>query len=90
MERDPYIFYRESKIYRLLQDSLGGQDEDIHHSYSVPSYHQLGGDYRASNIINISEVNQMLSKREVLKGRCDEIYKLRSELLVGRRVFSCQ
>ena len=40
--------------------------------------------YRASNITKRTEVNQMLSKREVLKGFSDEMDRLRREHLTCR------
>ena len=40
--------------------------------------------YRASNITKRTEVNQMLSKREVLKGFSNEMDRLRREHLTCR------
>eukprot|EP00090_Calanus_glacialis_P016225 TRINITY_DN25444_c0_g1_i1.p1 TRINITY_DN25444_c0_g1~~TRINITY_DN25444_c0_g1_i1.p1 ORF type:complete len:1065 (-),score=410.75 TRINITY_DN25444_c0_g1_i1:108-3302(-) len=91
VERAPHIPYRESKLTRLLQDSLGGRTKTSIIATVSPAtinleetLSTLDYAYRARNITNRPEVNQMLSKREVLKGYSDEMDRLRRELLTCR------
>jgi len=91
VERAPHIPYRESKLTRLLQDSLGGRTKtsiiatvspatiNLEESLSTLDYAN-----RARNITNRPEINQMLSKKEVLKGYSDEMDRLRKDLLTMR------
>jgi len=88
VERAPHIPYRESKLTRLLQDSLGGRTKTSIIATVSPAtinleetMSTLDYAYRARNITNKPEVNQKLSKREVLKEYSDEMNRLRRDLL---------
>jgi len=91
VERAPHIPYRESKLTRLLQDSLGGRTKTSIIATVSPAtinleetLSTLDYAYRARNITNRPEVNQKLSKREVLKEYSDEMDRLRRDLLTFR------
>ena len=94
VERAPHIPYRESKLTRLLQDSLGGRVKtSIIATVSPPTINledtlsTLDYAYRARNI-NRPEVNQKLSKREdVLKEYSDEMDRLRRDLSTSREKY---
>ncbi|CAD1468541.1 unnamed protein product, partial [Heterotrigona itama] len=91
VERAPHIPYRESKLTRLLQESLGGRTKTSIIATISPACINLEEtlstlDYahRAKNITNRPEINQKLSKREFLKQYTEEIEKLRRDLLASR------
>lgn len=85
------IFNRESKLTRLLQDSLGGKtktsiiatvspaNSNIEETLSTLDYA-----HRAKNIMNKPEVNQKLTKKEALNIYTDEIERLRRDLCATR------
>lgn len=82
---------RESKLTRLLQDSLGGRTKTCIIATVSPAKSNLEEtistlDYafRAKNIRNKPQVNQMVSKRTLLKEFTTEIEKLKSELIATR------
>ncbi|XP_005188525.3 kinesin-like protein Klp61F [Musca domestica] len=91
VERTPHIPYRESKLTRLLQESLGGRTKtsiiatispghkDIEETLSTLEYA-----HRAKNIQNKPEVNQKLTKKTVLKEYTEEIDKLKRDLMAAR------
>ncbi|XP_076652186.1 kinesin-like protein Klp61F [Halictus rubicundus] len=91
VERAPHIPYRESKLTRLLQESLGGRTKTsiiatispacINHEETLSTL-----DYarRAKNITNRPEINKKLSKIEFLKQYTIEIERLRRDLLATR------
>lgn len=91
VERTPHIPYRESKLTRLLQESLGGRTKtsiiatispghkDLEETMSTLEYAN-----RAKNIQNKPEVNQKLTKRTVLKEYTEEIDRLRRDLYAAR------
>jgi kinesin family protein 11 len=92
VDRSPHIPYRESKLTRLLQDSLGGQTKTCIIATLSPAKSNLEEtistlDYafRAKNIRNKPQVNQMFSKKTLLKEFTIEIEKLKSELIVTRQ-----
>ncbi|XP_033206918.2 kinesin-like protein Klp61F [Bombus vancouverensis nearcticus] len=91
VEKAPHIPYRESKLTRLLQESLGGRTKtSIIATVSPASINleetlsTLDYAHRAKNITNRPEINQKLSKREFLKQYTEEIEKLRRDLLASR------
>ena len=87
VEHAPHIPYRESKLTRLLQDSLGGRTKTsiiatvspahINHEETIST---LDYAFRARNITNRPELNQKLSKTEVLKEYAVDMERLRKEL----------
>jgi kinesin family member 11 len=92
VDRSPHIPYRESKLTRLLQDSLGGRTKTCIIATLSPAKSNLEEtistlDYafRAKNIRNKPQVNQMVSKKTLLKEFTAEIEKLKSELIATRQ-----
>jgi len=91
VDRAPHIPYRESKLTRLLQDSLGGRTKtsiiatispagiNVEETLSTLDYA-----HRAKNIQNKPEVNQKMSKTAKLKEYTEEIERLRKDLMAGR------
>lgn len=91
VEKAPHIPYRESKLTRLLQDSLGGRTKtsiiatvspavcNIEETLSTLEYAN-----RAKNIQNRPEVNEKLSKAQLIKEYTEEIDRLRRDLLATR------
>ena len=74
VEKTPHVPYRESKLTRILQDSLGGHTRtSISAAVSPASINQeetmstLDYACRAKNIMNKPEVNQKLTKRVLIK-----------------------
>ncbi|CAO4361282.1 unnamed protein product [Caenorhabditis nigoni] len=86
-----HIPYRESKLTRLLQDSLGGStitsliatlspsSSNFEESQSTLEYAM-----RAANIKNKPVCNTKVSKKTILKEYSDEIEKLRRDLRAAR------
>jgi kinesin family protein 11 len=92
VDRGSHIPYRESKLTRLLQDSLGGRTKTCIIATVSPAKSNLEEtistlDYafRAKNIRNKPQVNQMISKKTLLKEFTIEIEKLKSELIATRQ-----
>lgn len=91
VERTPHIPYRESKLTRLLQESLGGRTKtsiiatvspghkDLEETLSTLEYA-----HRAKNIQNKPEINQRLTKKTVLKDYTEEIDRLKRDLMAAR------
>ncbi|XP_072752468.1 kinesin-like protein Klp61F isoform X2 [Anoplolepis gracilipes] len=91
VERAPHIPYRESKLTRLLQESLGGRTKTSIIATVSPANINLEEtlstlDYahRAKNITNRPEINQKLSKKALLNEYTEEIERLRRDLLAAR------
>ncbi|XP_043375517.1 kinesin-like protein KIF11 isoform X3 [Dermochelys coriacea] len=91
VERAPHIPYRESKLTRILQDSLGGRTKtSIIATVSPASVNleetlsTLEYAHRAKNIMNKPEVNQKLTKRALIKEYTEEIERLKRDLAVAR------
>lgn len=91
VDRTPHIPYRESKLTRLLQESLGGRTKtsiiatispnicDADDTLSTLEYAQ-----RAKKITNKPEINQKLSKKTLLREYTAEIERLRRDLAACR------
>ncbi len=92
VDRGTHIPYRESKLTRLLQDSLGGRTKTCIIATVSPAKSNLEEtistlDYafRAKNIRNKPQVNQKINKKTLLKEFTFEIEKLKSELIATRQ-----
>ncbi|KAI1464029.1 kinesin-domain-containing protein [Daldinia caldariorum] len=92
VERSSHIPYRESKLTRLLQDSLGGRTKTCIIATISPAKSNLEEtistlDYafRAKNIRNKPQVNQRINKETLLREFTNEIERLRSELIATRQ-----
>ncbi|KAJ8674290.1 hypothetical protein QAD02_005552 [Eretmocerus hayati] len=91
VEKAPHIPYRESKLTRLLQESLGGRTKtsiiatvspagnNIEETVSTLEYA-----HRAKNIMNRPEMNDKLSKKTLIKEYLEEIEKLQRDLIATR------
>ncbi|XP_015435263.1 PREDICTED: bipolar kinesin KRP-130-like [Dufourea novaeangliae] len=91
VEKTPHIPYRESKLTRLLQESLGGRTRtSIIATVSPASINleetlsTLDYAHRAKNITNRPEINQKFSKKALLQEYAEEIEKLKKDLLATR------
>ncbi|KAJ4413138.1 Kinesin- motor protein [Didymella pomorum] len=92
VERSSHVPYRESKLTRLLQDSLGGRTKTCIIATLSPAKSNLEEtistlDYafRAKNIRNKPQMNQAINKKTLLKEFTVEIEKLKSELIATRQ-----
>ncbi|KAJ0251340.1 Kinesin motor domain-containing protein [Hirschfeldia incana] len=84
VEHSSHIPYRDSKLTRLLRDSLGGKTKTCIIGTISPSAHSLEETlstldyaYRAKNIKNKPEANQKLSKAAFLKDLYLEIERMK-------------
>ncbi|ANB13419.1 Kip1p [Sugiyamaella lignohabitans] len=92
VDKSPHIPYRESKLTRLLQDSLGGRTKtciiatispasvNIEETLSTLEYAS-----RAKNIKNKPQVNNAISKKALLSDYNNEMEKLRLDLSATRK-----
>jgi kinesin family member 11 len=92
VDRSSHIPYRESKLTRLLQDSLGGRTKTCIIATVSPAKTNLEEtistlDYafRAKNIRNKPQLNPLLNKKTLLKEFTNEIEKLKGELIATRQ-----
>ena len=92
VDKGSHIPYRESKLTRLLQDSLGGRTKTCIIATVSPAKSNLEEtistlDYafRAKNIRNKPQINSMISKKTLLKEFTAEIEKLKGELIATRQ-----
>ncbi len=92
VDHSSHIPYRESKLTRLLQDSLGGRTKTCIIATISPAKSNLEEtistlDYafRAKNIRNKPQFNQMIRKDALLRDFTHEIEKLKSELIATRQ-----
>lgn len=91
VEKAPHVPYRESKLTRLLQESLGGRMKtsiiatvssasgNLEETLSTLDYA-----HRAKNITNRPEINQKVCKRALLKEYTKEIERLKRDLIATR------
>lgn len=91
VEHAPHVPYRESKLTRLLQDSLGGKTKTSIIATISPAsicleetLSTLDYAFRAKNITNRPEVNQKLTKKAIMKEYAEEIERLRRDLQATR------
>eukprot|EP01114_Cavostelium_apophysatum_P020876 TRINITY_DN7123_c0_g1_i1.p1 TRINITY_DN7123_c0_g1~~TRINITY_DN7123_c0_g1_i1.p1 ORF type:complete len:1019 (-),score=329.08 TRINITY_DN7123_c0_g1_i1:32-3088(-) len=90
-EHSGHIPYRESKLTRLLQDSLGGKTKTCVVATISPSNSSLEEtmstlDYahRAKNIKNKPEVNQKMTQKAAMREYCQSIEKMKAALTAAR------
>ncbi|KAF5744663.1 kinesin-related protein [Tripterygium wilfordii] len=91
VEHSGHVPYRDSKLTRLLRDSLGGKTKTCIIATVSPSIHCLEEtlstlDYanRAKNIKNKPEVNQKMMKSAMMKDLYSEIDRLKQEVYAAR------
>ncbi|ODV75944.1 Kip1p [Cyberlindnera jadinii NRRL Y-1542] len=91
VDQSPHIPYRESKLTRLLQDSLGGRTKTCIIATISPSKASLDEtvstlEYanRAKSIKNKPQLNQTMSKKMMIKEYVQEIERLRNDLNATR------
>ena len=86
VDKSSYIPYRDSKLTRLLQESLGGRAKTVIIATVSPSLSALDETlstleyaHRAKNIRNRPQVNQKMSKRAYMKELLAEINSLKRD-----------
>lgn len=91
VDKSSHIPYRESKLTRLLQDSLGGRTKTCIIATVSPARSNLEEtistlDYafRAKNIRNKPQINSLVLKNKMLREIGMEIEKLKSDLIATR------
>ncbi|KAG0048767.1 kinesin motor protein cin8 [Gryganskiella cystojenkinii] len=91
VERSQHIPYRESKLTRLLEDSLGGKTKTCIIATISPArscleetISTLNYANRAKNIKNTPEINQKMSKKTLIKEYLMEIDRLKADLSATR------
>ncbi|KAM7541233.1 hypothetical protein Aperf_G00000044868 [Anoplocephala perfoliata] len=91
VDHSSHIPYRESKLTRLLQDSLGGKTKTSiiatigpGNSALEETISTLDYAHRAKNIQNRPEINQKLNKNQLIKGYNEELERLRRDLEAAR------
>ncbi|KAK4741843.1 hypothetical protein SAY87_025431 [Trapa incisa] len=91
VEHSGHVPYRDSKLTRLLRDSLGGKTKTCIIATISPSIYCLEEtlstlDYahRAKNIKNRPEINQKMMKSAMIKDLYSEIDRLKQEVYAAR------
>uniref|UniRef100_A0A5B7BVW2 Kinesin motor domain-containing protein n=1 Tax=Davidia involucrata TaxID=16924 RepID=A0A5B7BVW2_DAVIN len=91
VEHSAHVPYRDSKLTRLLRDSLGGKTKTCIIATVSPSAHcleetlsTLDYAYRAKNIKNKPEANQKMSKAVLLKDLYLEIERMKQDVRAAR------
>lgn len=91
VDKSSHIPYRESKLTRLLQDSLGGRTKTCIIATVSPvksnleeTISTLDYAFRAKNIRNKPQINSLVSKNKHLREIGMEMEKLKSELIATR------
>jgi kinesin family member 11 len=91
VEGQGHVPYRDSKLTRLLRDSLGGRTKTCIIATIAPTVlcqeetvSTLDYAHRAKNIKNRPEINKKISKTTHLKEMSGEIERLRAELVATR------
>ncbi|KAK7203120.1 P-loop containing nucleoside triphosphate hydrolase protein [Myxozyma melibiosi] len=92
VDRSSHIPYRESKLTRLLQDSLGGRTKTCIIATVSPAKMNMEEtistlDYasRAKSIRNKPQLNQVMSKKTLIKEYILEIERLKADLVACRQ-----
>jgi kinesin family protein 11 len=92
VDRSAHIPYRESKLTRLLQDSLGGRTKTCIIATISPAKSNLEEtistlDYafRAKNIRNKPQLNGLMNKKTLLREFTVEIERIKAELIATRQ-----
>ncbi|KAH7926333.1 kinesin-domain-containing protein [Leucogyrophana mollusca] len=91
VDRSSHVPYRESKLTRLLQDSLGGRTKTCIIATISPARSNIEEtlstlDYaiRAKSIRNKPEINQRMTRNALLKEYVAEIERLKADVLAAR------
>ncbi|KIJ69381.1 hypothetical protein HYDPIDRAFT_145382 [Hydnomerulius pinastri MD-312] len=91
VDRSSHVPYRESKLTRLLQDSLGGRTKTCIIATISPARSNMEEtlstlDYaiRAKSIRNKPEINQRMTRNSLLKEYVAEIERLKADVLAAR------
>ncbi|KAJ3107991.1 kinesin motor protein cin8 [Phlyctochytrium planicorne] len=91
VDKGAHIPYRESKLTRLLQDSLGGKTKTCIIAAVSPArcnfeetLSTLEYAHRAKNIRNKPEINQKMTKKALIRDYENQIEKLRADLQATR------
>ncbi|UZJ51410.1 hypothetical protein CBS101457_000730 [Exobasidium rhododendri] len=91
VEKSSHVPYRESKLTRLLQESLGGRTKTCiiatvssERSNMEETLSTLDYALRAKSIRNRPEVNQQMTRAALIKEYVNEIERLKGDLLATR------
>nr|GMD12475.1 kinesin-like protein KIN-5D [Ipomoea batatas] len=91
VEHSGHVPYRDSKLTRLLRDSLGGKTKTCIIATIAPSMtcleetlSTLDYAHRAKNIKNKPEINQKMMKSAMIKDLYSEIDRLKQEVYAAR------